>query len=81
MGTPAQERGVRALAERIAEGLELIYGQEMGFYLVTSPLGNTDETISDYIGNCSRETGIAWMEETVKRLKAKQDIPASEGNA
>ena len=81
MGTPIQEEGMRLLARAIDSSVDGIYDQNMGFFLVVGPMENNLDAIADYIGNCERETAIEWMEETVKRLKAQSDIPASQGNA
>ena len=77
MATQKQEELMRELAGLISEGLDLIYEEKMGFFLVVSPM-STEESIADYIGNCDRRDSIAWMKETVQRLEGKEDIPATE---
>lgn len=52
----------------------------MGFTLVVSPF-NQPNSISDYIGNISREDVIDLMRQTADRLENNQDIPATKGTA
>lgn len=75
MSLPEREGKVRDLAHTIERELFLIYGVEMGFFLNTSPCGGSGG-IADYISNCERESGIAWMKETIERLENNEEIPA-----
>ncbi len=73
-----QEEGLRVIAKMLDEVLEQVYGQKMGFILVTTPF-DTDDAIADFIGNAERKDSIEWMKETVDRLEKQEDIPATVG--
>ena len=78
MASPNQEEDLRSLARAVEPILAQIYGKKMAFFLCVSEFGN--EGVADFIGNAQRESSIEMMQETVNRLKANQDIPASQGN-
>lgn len=74
MKSAQQEVNLQRIARKLDKLLERSYSQKMGFFLCVAPFDeNSNQT--DYIGNCSRETAIEWMEETLTRLKQRQTIP------
>jgi hypothetical protein len=78
MANRTQEIALKDIGRALSEVLSELYGQEMGYLLVVSPL-NTPMPVADYISNADRESGIEWLRETADRLDANQDIPASIG--
>jgi hypothetical protein len=73
-----QEEGLRVIAGMLDEILLQVYGQKMGFFLVTTPF-DTDDAIADYIGNAERKESVEWMKETIDRLEKQELIPATVG--
>ena len=67
-----RKKGLNELALHIDVQLKQLYGKEMGFYLICSPLGDSEKR-ADYIGNCTRESATEWLLETVERWLDKGD--------
>lgn len=80
MANKYQEECMRSVAKGVNEALEMIYGQKMGFVIVTTPF-NESNSVSDYIGNIERSDVVELMRETAERLEKNQIIPAAQGNA
>ena len=80
MATKEENRKMRALGEYLDKKLKNIYGRETGFFICVCPFvgDNEDEfpdgVIADYLSNCKREDGIAWMKGTVKRFEENDGI-------
>lgn len=80
MANLVQEEGMRTIAQCVDASLQELYGQKMGFFIVTCPFGQ-ERSVSDYIGNIDRNDSIDLLRTTAKRLKKNQTIPAAKGPA
>lgn len=67
------EEVMRIIGNSIDEILKK-YIDHMGFALLVFELGKPG--ISNYISNAQRKDMIEALKETVKRLEAKEDVPA-----
>lgn len=83
MSTREQESEIRELASLVDSRLKEIYGERMAFFLNISYFEDSvnGATVADYVANCSRESAIEWMLETIERFKGNEVIPATEGKA
>lgn len=72
------EASMRWLAGQIMQWLQKLYGDDMGFMLLTFRLGE-DDGIANYISNGDKEVMIKFMRSTIKKFEANEVIPAVVG--
>jgi hypothetical protein len=75
-----QDRMLNNLAKILDKTLEAMYDRRMGFCLIVRPFGQRP-AVADYISNVDREVMLEALQESITRLKNKEDIPPTIGRA
>ena len=72
---------IREIAAFLNEELAEIYDCDMGFFLNIGPMEAEGAGVADYVSNCTRETAIEWMKETIQRFENNEVIGEHQGEA
>lgn len=76
----ADDEQLKILATTIKKSLNIIYGQDMAFFLAITRFNDTCGII-DHIGNVDKDGAIDWLKEIISRSEALESTYPYEGHA